>query len=78
MRILIPHPPGPLLLQEKGVEKNLGEYPQTPIREAQPLWTLRCLQRGFHKGRSPFGGSLGVPPNSPKNGGYKGLKESFL
>jgi hypothetical protein len=43
MRILIPHPPGPLLLQEKGVEKNLG-----------------------------------VPPNSPKNGGYKGLKESFL
>jgi hypothetical protein len=59
-------PPAPLL-QERGMERNLGVIPQTPTREAQPLWTLRYFQRGFHKGRPPQvdGRSLGLLPSLP-------------
>jgi len=48
MKTLIPHPPSPLLLQEKGVKENLGDNPQTPTREARPFWTLHCFQWGLH------------------------------
>ena len=56
-------PPAPLL-QERGVERNLGDNPQTPTREARPLWTLRYFRWGFHKGRLPqvYGKGLGVSP----------------
>ena len=46
MKTLIPHPPSPLLLQEKGVKENLGDNPQTPTREARPFWTHHCFQWG--------------------------------
>jgi len=57
---MIPHPPVPLLQQEKGEIEYLGGYPQTPTREAQPLWTLSyagvTTSTTKHKNRDSMGG----------------------
>jgi hypothetical protein len=81
MKILIPYPPVPLLLQEKGVRVD-QVIPPTPPPERPSLSGLSAIFNGvFHKGQSPFGGGLGVPPKfstiSPKHGGNRGLTEMF-
>jgi len=72
MKILIPHPPGPLLLQEKGAERNLGDTPRPPP-ERPSLSGLSTFYRGIPKGLNPLGGGMGVSPISipipPKIGG---------
>jgi hypothetical protein len=56
MKILIPHPPGPLLLQEKWVEGNLGDSPRPPPERLGLSGLSAIIKGGFHKRQSLFGG----------------------
>jgi len=70
MKILTPHPPGPLLLQEKGVEKGIWGITPRPPPERPSLSGLST------KGRSPFGGRLGVSP--PQEWGIKRVERAIF
>ena len=44
------------------MEGILGDNPQTPTREAEPLWTLPCLKWWIPQGAKPlWRGHGGVP-----------------
>ena len=67
--------------------RESGGYPQTPTREAQPLWTLCCFQWGFTRGEAPLAGLGGAPqppsqfPQVPSLGqewGTKGVERTIF
>jgi len=66
MKILIPHPPVPLLLQEKGVEVDRGDTPHTPP-ERPGLSGLSAVFNGDSTGGdATLSGDWRMTTNSPK------------
>jgi hypothetical protein len=74
MKILIPHPPGPFLLQEKGGGRDYGGYPQTPP-ERLSLSGLSAIYNGDStRGEAPLAGLRGVP----QDWGIKGVERAIF